>query len=70
MLNNLHKRHLRQTDYVIRWFSLAALVLFAVAAFIVVPMTRSLAAENQVLTQHVATLREQTTHYTMAIEND
>lgn len=70
MLNNLHKRHLRQSDYVIRWFSLAALVLFAVTAFIIVPMTRSLMSENEALTQEVTALRTQTTNYTMAIAND
>ncbi len=70
MLNNLHKRHLRQSDYTIRWFSVAALVLFAVSAFVFVPLTRNLLAENQTLTQEVASLRDQTTHFTMTLDND
>ena len=67
MLNNLHKRHLRQTDYTIRWVSLTAMVLFLVSAFVIVPYTRSLIVSNEQLSQEVATLQQDALVATLAI---
>lgn len=67
MINNLHKRHLRQTDYTIRWVSLTAMVLFFVSAFVIVPYTRSLVDANAQLSQEVATLQQDALVATLAI---
>lgn len=67
MLNNLHKRHLRQTDYSIRWVTLAAASLFLISAFVLVPLTRSLASQNEALTQEVAALAQDAHRATLAL---